>query len=549
MFLKKVKIEKYRNLDNMVIDFEKNDFPPVFSIASSNGGGKSTLLQFVFTMLHCFIDDKKKQYIQNLLATIDEVAQDTALATFVIEDKGSDYELAFSIAQAETAEANYNLFLDLDETRNKLNEERKNGRKNQKLRALRDEAKNAQRVTPLLERNFLELRHFIHSSYNEQLYIGARHSKDIDLYRSLIENIFTEGDFESDSDSDNVQALEALLFAIENDVTLLQKQMSDAGRYYITHQLNDKNVILLQTDMPKAALVELSNNVYLTAPNSQIFLFFSQQDKQRIFKTRTKNAHSDISYEDIVQEAKEQLAGFSTYDHSSTELVLKSFEQAFAQDRKIKLQTQHYGTHYDQLAAALNDFLEGKKIAVDEDFERVVFSLKSSGRELQPEDLSHGELKKLGLYIWLKYIVNEGAIVLMDEIDIALHPKWQYLMTKELPLWSKDSQFLLATHSPQILSSTYYKNLIKLENTETGSQVIRYAKPPIDRDINATVTAVMGATDLPEHLKTLHKAYRALIDDAKVDSPQAKALKEQILEHESENSAFFQDINFDLDLM
>ena len=54
MHLKQVTIENFRNFKNVSINFEKNIASPVFSISSANGGGKSTLLQFIFTMLHCF---------------------------------------------------------------------------------------------------------------------------------------------------------------------------------------------------------------------------------------------------------------------------------------------------------------------------------------------------------------------------------------------------------------------------------------------------------------------------------------------------------------
>jgi predicted ATP-binding protein involved in virulence len=57
MRLKRAEIIKFRNFENIVIDFDKSSgFPDVFSIASKNGGGKSTLLQFIFIMLHSFMN-------------------------------------------------------------------------------------------------------------------------------------------------------------------------------------------------------------------------------------------------------------------------------------------------------------------------------------------------------------------------------------------------------------------------------------------------------------------------------------------------------------
>jgi predicted ATP-binding protein involved in virulence len=142
-------------------------------------------------------------------------------------------------------------------------------------------------------------------------------------------------------------------------------------------------------------------------------------------------------------------------------------------------------------------------------------------------------------------MVKKESIVLMDEPDIALHPSWQYELVQDLVKWSNGTQFLLATHSPQIIGSTYYKNIIKLDN----GAVKRFAKPPVDRDINTIITEIMEAEDFPIELLILHKQYRKMINDGKVETADAKKLKEEILEYESENSSFFQEINFDLELM
>jgi len=216
----------------------------------------------------------------------------------------------------------------------------------------------------------------------------------------------------------------------------------------------------LKTKMPKELLTLLSNKIFLTAPNSQIFLFLSDDEKHNIFSDFSNEKddydnhpyHDNISYYDSIKRAKKRLGGFFTYDFASTELILKSFKKASEDDLKEKRKTGQYGSKYDELTEELRDFLDGKEISENEDGNKVIFKSKNNKQELAPEDLSHGELKKLGIYIWLKYIVEENSIVLMDEVDIALHPKWQYELIKDLVTWSKDSQFLLATHSPQILS-------------------------------------------------------------------------------------------------
>jgi predicted ATP-binding protein involved in virulence len=293
--------------------------------------------------------------------------------------------------------------------------------------------------------------------------------------------------------------------------------------------------------MSNDQLIKLSKNVFLTAPSSQVFQFLTNLEKQAIFT----EFDSGSSYYDNVDNAKEVLDNFFTYDFASTELILKSFKKALDEDAKQKRKSGIYGEKYDKLREDLKNVIDNKEIKENEDGNKVIFALKETQQELSPEDLSHGELKKLGIYIWLKYIVDEESIVLMDEVDIALHPKWQYELIDDLVKYSKNSQFLLATHSPQIMSSTYYKNIIILENQKAK----QFTKPPLDRDINTISTVVMGASDFPEKLKELHKEYRELFDKGELQTPKAKQLKKDILEYESENSSFFQEINFDLALL
>ena len=126
MYLKKIEIEKYRLFKKIEINFDKNKFSPVFSIASINGGGKSTLLQFIFTMLHCFVDEKKKQFIKNLLGNFEEIkSENTKLAKFLIEEDNKEYELEFMISPAEYKDKNFNLFFDLKDTDQRIQNDKK----------------------------------------------------------------------------------------------------------------------------------------------------------------------------------------------------------------------------------------------------------------------------------------------------------------------------------------------------------------------------------------------------------------------------------------
>jgi len=550
MQLKKVEIIKFKNFKNTIIDFEKSDtFPNVFSIASKNGSGKSTLLQLIFILLHCNSHAEKKVYIKNLLNVFQENINNVDVVNFLIEHEEETYYLNFKVSQATTEEYNFDVFLDIKDTEKRILNLKEDLREHKHLFKLKNDLNTSERISPVIERDIRYISEYINTSRDRRLYTEARKSKDINLYRTLVNSIV---DKNSISDTE-IEELELIHNSLNNEINTLRNRLEKLNLHYILHLSTNKNVVLLETNMTKELLILLSNKVFLAAPSSQIFLFLSEEEKHVIFSDFKNNLDTEKdlfwleqkSYSSSVIRAKERLNNFFTYDFASTELILESFKRASAEDLRIKRETTKYGEKYDELTDELKDFLDGKEITENVEGNRVMFKSKSDNKELSPEDLSHGELKKLGIYIWLKYIVEENSIVLMDEIDIALHPKWQYGLIKDLTKWSCKSQYLLATHSPQILSATYYKNLIKLDNGE----VKRYNKPPLDRDINSIIMEVMESHNFPNDLLELHKAYRILINDGEVDTTEAQELKAKILEYESEDSSFFQEINFDLELI
>jgi len=137
-----------------------------------------------------------------------------------------------------------------------------------------------------------------------------------------------------------------------------------------------------------------------------------------------------------------------TYDFLAVELLIESFKAARDRDFREAIKTGNYGNSYQSLINDLNLLLGNKRINLNEDFSGVNFKLDNGETiELYPEDLSHGELKRLSIYIWLKSRNIEDAIVLMDEVEIAFHPDWQYQIISDLQEWAPSNQYILATHS------------------------------------------------------------------------------------------------------
>ena len=69
-------------------------------------------------------------------------------------------------------------------------------------------------------------------------------------------------------------------------------------------------------------------------------------------------------------------------------------------------------------------------------------------------------------------LVSE-AVVLIDEIDLHLHPAWQRLLASTLEKTFPNCQFLLSTHSPAILSHLDPSSIWMLERTNRGIEAKR----------------------------------------------------------------------------
>jgi len=75
---------------------------------------------------------------------------------------------------------------------------------------------------------------------------------------------------------------------------------------------------------------------------------------------------------------------------------------------------------------------------------------------------------------------NSKAIILIDELDLHLHPKWQQTILSDLRETFPNAQFIVTTHSPHIISSIEKEKLFKLENRKIQYQYQSTYGKPID---------------------------------------------------------------------
>lgn len=90
------------------------------------------------------------------------------------------------------------------------------------------------------------------------------------------------------------------------------------------------------------------------------------------------------------------------------------------------------------------------------------------------------------------------GIVLIDEVDMHLHPEWQQLVLPALCEAFPCMQFIVTTHSPQVLSTVRKENVRILEKDSEGGWFAR--KPehsPLSQESGDVLAAVMRVNPIP----------------------------------------------------
>lgn len=97
----------------------------------------------------------------------------------------------------------------------------------------------------------------------------------------------------------------------------------------------------------------------------------------------------------------------------------------------------------------------------------------SSGDKFGINELSSGEKQLFLRTLAIKMLNPENSIILIDEPELSLHPKWQQRIVDVYRKIGKNNQIIIATHSPHILGSVRKENIMLLDKNEDGKIVVR----------------------------------------------------------------------------
>lgn len=111
------------------------------------------------------------------------------------------------------------------------------------------------------------------------------------------------------------------------------------------------------------------------------------------------------------------------------------------------------------------------------------------------------------------------AIVLIDEVELHLHPLWQRKMIPWLLETFPQCQFVLSTHSPQVLSEIESRHIRILEDRPSGTRV-HDALATLGRDSNHLLVSVFGVPVRREETDDLIKQADLAMTGGKLEKAQ-----------------------------
>jgi ATP-binding protein involved in virulence-like protein len=110
---------------------------------------------------------------------------------------------------------------------------------------------------------------------------------------------------------------------------------------------------------------------------------------------------------------------------------------------------------------------------ISQDGRNIPIFKNSAGEKFDINELSSGEKQLFLRTLAIKMLNPENSIILIDEPEISLHPKWQQQIVDVYKKIGKNNQIIIATHSPHILGSVKKENIMLLDKDGDGKIIVK----------------------------------------------------------------------------
>ncbi|MCC8045899.1 MAG: AAA family ATPase [Clostridiales bacterium] len=190
-----------------------------------------------------------------------------------------------------------------------------------------------------------------------------------------------------------------------------------------------------------------------------------------------------------------------------TPLLLKTVEKAICKS-------------YEKISGASNT-----SIIFDLDTHRLVLEFQSSngsGQKFSMDEMSDGyknTLSMIGDIAYRMAVLNPTlgervleetpGIVLIDEVDLHLHPQWQQTILKDLHEVFPNIQFIVTSHAPAVINSVPREKIRILDKGD----IYMPAAETYGRDANSILREVMKVSERPEDIKRKLDIFYVCMDE------------------------------------
>jgi len=255
---------------------------------------------------------------------------------------------------------------------------------------------------------------------------------------------------------------------IEWDVHLLRDK-SERAKRYLPHLLG------LQ-QLHKA----LDADVYQVAEHSggaiPVFAYYGTSRAVIDIPQRKRDFQTDFTRENAIKNALDPVSRFKD-----------AFEWFFAMERdELKLRDERRDFHFKlpvldavrrAILAMLPEFADPRITTHPLHFQLSQKKPDNSVTDLYAEQLSDGYRTMLALVMDFARRLAQAnpqltdplateAVLLIDEVDLHLHPDWQQKIIPDLQRTFPNTQLILTTHSPQVLTSIHSRSVRKVRDGE-----------------------------------------------------------------------------------
>lgn len=163
----------------------------------------------------------------------------------------------------------------------------------------------------------------------------------------------------------------------------------------------------------------------------------------------------------------------------------------------------------------------------DGSMDRMLFLRKAGGPDIPFDALSGGEqayfllavdlARRLLLEFPGSTLAEAPGFVCIDEIELHLHPAWQRKILTSLMHLFPRCQFVVSTHSPQVIGSVAARHVRLLASGQDDHMEVKEPIASKGRDTNYVLDGVMDTPEQDPRVDDLFAKFDQLIDDAAFD--------------------------------